>query len=121
MRAASARNKTEHLSSESMWRLYVLELEHGCYYIGIAKDVMKRFAEHVAGVGAKFTYLHRPIRVLENTCCGTHNKQVASRMENEKTLEYALRFGGDKVKGGKYFIASKLTRKVDRLRLLRKA
>ena len=95
-----------------MWYLYVLELEHGCYYVGIALDIKKRFEQHAAGLGAMFTQTHKPIRVAESQCCNTDNKDAAYKMENEKTLEYAIRYGGDKVKGGKYFIPSKLIRKV---------
>jgi len=95
-----------------MWHLYVLELEHGCYYIGIAFDVDKRFREHLDGLGANFTKAHKPLRVIEAFTCHTDNKDIAVKMENQKTLEYAVRYGGDKVKGGKYFIPSKLVRKV---------
>jgi predicted GIY-YIG superfamily endonuclease len=98
------------------WQLYVLELEDGCFYIGIAIDVQKRFQEHVTGLGANFTRQNKPIRVFETTCCGTEDRDVAYKMESEKTLEYALKFGGDKVKGGKYFIPSKLIKKVKLLR-----
>lgn len=95
-----------------MWCLYVLELEHGCFYIGIAFDVDKRFRQHLDGLGANFTRMHRPIRIVEAFSCKTDDKDVAAKIENQKTLEYAIRYGGEKVKGGKYFIPSKLIRKV---------
>lgn len=94
------------------WQLYVLELQHGYYYIGITFDVSKRLAEHSAGLGANFTRAHKPIRVVETFSCETDDKDIAQQIENKKTVEYAIKYGGDKVKGGKYFIASKLNRKV---------
>jgi hypothetical protein len=54
--------------------------------------------------------------VVEKVCCGTDDKEVAKLLENEKTIEYAIRFGGDRVKGGRYFFPSKLIRKVERIR-----
>ena len=99
-----------------MWQLYVLELENGCYYVGIAIDVEKWFNEHICGLGAKFTRLNKPIRVIEKSCCGTCDKDVAYKLESAKTIEYAVNYGGDKVKGGKYFIPSKLSRKVSRIK-----
>ena len=101
----------------AMWQLYVLELEHGCYYVGIAFDVNRRFIEHVTGFGgANFTKAHKPLRIVETFCCGTDDRDVAAKIENQKTLDYAVKHGGDRVKGGRYFIPSKLIRKVTRLR-----
>ena len=107
---------TADAARSTMWQLYVLELEHGCYYVGIAFDVNQRFIEHGGGLGANFTRAHRPIRIVETCCCGTDDRDVAAKIENRKTLEYAVKHGGDHVKGGKYFIPSKLIRKVTRLR-----
>ena len=101
----------------AMWQLYVLELEHGCYYVGIAFDVNRRFLEHISGLGgANFTKAHKPLRIIETFCCGTADRDVAAKIENQKTLDYAVKHGGDRVKGGRYFIPSKLIRKVTRLR-----
>ena len=46
------------------WHVYVLECEDGSLYTGIAIDVAARFAQHLAGTGAKYTRAHRPRRVL---------------------------------------------------------
>lgn len=96
-----------------MWHLYVLELEDGCYYVGIALDVHRRFGEHLSGFGANFTRAHKPIRIVETFCCDTYDRDVAATLENKKTLEYAIRYGGDRVKGGRYFNTRKLIRKVE--------
>jgi predicted GIY-YIG superfamily endonuclease len=98
-----------------MWKLYVLELKNECFYIGIAIDVEKRFQEHIDGLGANFTRLNKPIRIVETIPCETANRDIAYKMESQKTLEYAAKYGGNKVKGGKYFIPSKLVKKVERL------
>ena len=41
-----------------------MECQGGILYTGIAKDVDARFAAHLAGTGAIFTRLNRPLRIL---------------------------------------------------------
>ena len=43
--------------------VYVLLCEDGSYYTGHAKDVEFRFRQHKRGVGARYTRMHRPVRV----------------------------------------------------------
>ena len=45
-----------------MKKLYVLELEDGCYYVGIASDIKHRFESHMSGYGSKWTKLHKPLQ-----------------------------------------------------------
>jgi putative endonuclease len=47
-----------------MWILYILECESGAYYTGITTDLERRFNEHLAGVGARYTRANPPIRIL---------------------------------------------------------
>lgn len=46
------------------WFVYVLACAGDRLYCGIAKDVQARFAEHIAGRGARFTRSFRPASVL---------------------------------------------------------
>lgn len=46
------------------WWLYLLECRNGSYYAGIAKDVARRYAAHLAGRGARYTRAHPPLRLL---------------------------------------------------------
>lgn len=46
------------------WFVYVLECADGSLYTGIATDVDRRYAEHVAGTGARYTRSHPPARLL---------------------------------------------------------
>ena len=46
------------------WYVYVLECRDGSLYTGVATDVARRFAEHAAGTGARYTRAHPPARVL---------------------------------------------------------
>jgi putative endonuclease len=46
------------------WFVYLIECEDGSVYTGIAVDVDKRYAEHAAGKGARYTRSHPPRRLL---------------------------------------------------------
>jgi putative endonuclease len=46
------------------WFVYILECRDGSLYTGIAIDVVKRYALHVAGKGARYTRSHPPVRLL---------------------------------------------------------
>ncbi len=46
------------------WVLYLLECENGSYYAGITTDLERRFAEHVFGIGARYTRANPPLRVI---------------------------------------------------------
>ncbi len=46
------------------WVLYLLECENGTYYAGITIDIERRFAEHVFGIGARYTRANPPQRVV---------------------------------------------------------
>jgi putative endonuclease len=51
------------------WFVYLLECRGGRVYTGIATDVDRRLAEHVAGKGARFTRAHPPVRELARFPC----------------------------------------------------
>jgi len=44
--------------------VYVLLCEDGSYYTGYAKDIESRVKQHMRGVGARYTKLHRPKRIV---------------------------------------------------------
>ena len=46
------------------WYVYLLECRDGSIYTGIATDVERRFAEHAAGRGARYTRSRPPLRLL---------------------------------------------------------
>lgn len=76
--------------------IYVLELEDGYYYVGITYSLNIRMAQHWTGVGAKWTRLHRPVAVREVIYPATEED------ENTKTRELMVRYGYEKVRGGKW-------------------
>lgn len=48
----------------SAWYVYLIECRGGSIYTGIATDVARRYAEHVAGKGARYTRAWPPERLL---------------------------------------------------------
>jgi putative endonuclease len=50
--------------AELPWLLYLLECESGAYYAGITTDLDRRFAQHVFGIGARYTRANPPTCVL---------------------------------------------------------
>lgn len=46
------------------WVLYLLECAGGSTYAGITNDLPARWAAHRAGRGARYTRMHRPLKVL---------------------------------------------------------
>jgi putative endonuclease len=46
------------------WFVYLIECQDGSVYTGVAVDVDKRYAQHAAGKGARYTRSHPPQRLL---------------------------------------------------------
>ena len=56
------------------WYVYILECEDGSLYTGVAVDVQARFAQHLAGKGAKYTRARPPRRVLASFECADRSE-----------------------------------------------
>lgn len=84
------------------WAIYVLRLQNDCWYIGISKNVDKRYAKHIKGKGAVWTKQHRPIAIHEIRTTTLTLESDAGLLEDQVTLEYARQFGTEKVRGGGY-------------------
>lgn len=61
------------------WFVYLLECRNGSVYTGITTDVQRRFAQHAAGKGARYTRSNPPLRVLGHFACP--DRSSASRTE----------------------------------------
>ena len=44
--------------------VYILECIDGSFYTGWTNDIVKRFAAHQEGKGAKYTKSHYPMRMV---------------------------------------------------------
>ena len=78
-RTADAAGEDDGYRSVGNWYVYILACRDGSLYTGIARDPQKRFRQHQAGRGARFTRAHPPLEILGTLVCG--DRSVASRLE----------------------------------------
>ncbi|HTJ97620.1 MAG TPA: GIY-YIG nuclease family protein [Rhodocyclaceae bacterium] len=68
----------------STWYLYLIECEGGTLYAGISTDVERRYAEHVAGKGARYTRARKPVRLVGFRECGTRSEALKAELAIKK-------------------------------------
>lgn len=61
------------------WVLYLIECRDGTLYAGITTDLERRFAQHLAGTGARYTRSHPPARVVASMAFA--DRSTASKAE----------------------------------------
>ena len=66
---------------ETIWKLYILRCGDGTLYTGITTDVDKRFAQHAAGKGAKYTRGRGPLELVYREECGDHSAALKRELE----------------------------------------
>ncbi len=90
------RNNENNQMEKSNLYVYILELEHGKYYVGKTTNPNVRFQSHVTGNGSEWTKLHKPIKVLEQY-------QNCDEYDEDKYLFKAMeKYGIDNVRGGSF-------------------
>lgn len=97
--------RVDRLTKEHLLKtisLYALRLKDDCYYVGISFDIKKRFDTHLSGRGASWTRLHQPLEIIEVRSTEFYDMDDVSKLEDKMTLEYAIKYGTDKVRGGGY-------------------
>jgi predicted GIY-YIG superfamily endonuclease len=73
--------------------VYVLELEGDNWYIGKTHNLNVRLAQHWSGEGAKWTKLHKPLRL---------SRVSMNETEQKVALDYIALFGKENVRGGSW-------------------
>ena len=61
------------------WYVYLILCRSNAIYTGIALDVAARYAQHLAGTGARYTRANPPLTLLATFSCP--DRSVAARME----------------------------------------
>ena len=82
--------------------LYVLELEDDKFYVGISRNIKKRYKAHKSGEGAEWTKLHKPIGVKYTKQLGYCTYTNVKSDEDGKTIEMMKKYGRENVRGGIY-------------------
>jgi len=63
------------------WTVYILQCADGTLYTGITNDLKRRFSEHQAGKGAKYTKGRGPLLLVYQESCP--DRGLASKRENQ--------------------------------------
>lgn len=82
------------------FQIYVLKLEDDCWYIGSSRNVNKRFKKHMNGTGSKWTKMHRAISIEQIRPTEALTESEACLLEDQVTIEFALKYCAQKVRGG---------------------
>jgi putative endonuclease len=75
----SSRALAARLRAAKRWYVYLILCRSGEIYTGIALNVAARYAQHLAGTGARYTRANPPRRLLVKFAC--LNQSEAGRME----------------------------------------
>lgn len=68
------------------WFAYVLLCNNGSFYKGITNDLYRRFYEHYTGIGADWTRVHQPVKVVHWEAFSS--KEDAAAREKELKTGY---------------------------------
>ena len=80
-----------------MVSLYVLKLQHRCWYVGISANPERRIKQHFRGKGASFTKKHLPVECVHTEPFTTRYK--AEYAEYRVARKMRALYGKDLVKG----------------------
>lgn len=88
----------EPKNNQTTFTIYVLELQHKCYYVGITGDLEKRLSQHFSGHGSAWCGLHAPLRLILTIELSSFDEIF----ETVITLLYMRAKGWPYVRGGFY-------------------
>ena len=76
--------------------IYILQLEHGKYYIGKTQNTTFRLEQHFTSNGSAWTKKYKPISILEIIPnCDDYD-------EDKHTIKYMEKYGVNNVRGGSF-------------------
>jgi len=86
------------MANTKLYYFYVLLCADNSLYGGFTTDVAKRFATHLAGKGAKYTKVHRPLKVLYSEEFNSkhdalHAEWAFKHQSRQKKLAYLANHG----------------------------
>jgi putative endonuclease len=75
----SPRSRAARERTAKRWYVYLIQCRSNAIYTGMALDVAARYAQHLAGAGARYTRANPPGRLLTKFACP--NQSVAGQLE----------------------------------------
>ena len=82
---------------DNKWFAYVLLCSNNSLYRGYTNDLEKRFEKHLSGKGARYTRMHKPVRIVYSEEFDTKEEAL----KRERYFKSAI---------GKKWLAEKLER-----------
>ena len=82
------------------WQIYILELEHDKWYVGVAGDVQKRVYQHARGKAVDWTRKHKPVKLHKVQDLGRVSPRAAYLYERRAIKIYTDKYGKKNVRGG---------------------
>ena len=79
MPTPSPRSRASRKRAAKRWHVYLILCRSNAIYTGIALDVGARYAQHLAGTGARYTRANPPRRLLTKFVCP--NQSVVGKLE----------------------------------------
>jgi putative endonuclease len=79
MPTPAPRSPAARVRANKRWYVYLILCRGNAIYTGIALDVAERYAQHLAGTGARYTRANPPCRLLTTFVCS--NQSVAAKLE----------------------------------------
>lgn len=76
--------------------VYKLKLQNNKYYVGITKNINRRYKQHLKGKGADWTKINKPIEIMDII------KNGDRYIEETETLKLMEKYGIENVRGGSY-------------------
>jgi putative endonuclease len=77
--------------SQKPWFVYFLECRNGSIYTGATTDVARRFDEHAAGKGARYTRMSPPTRLLGFVAYKNRSAALSAEMHFKRLSASAKR------------------------------
>ena len=68
-------------SRKKTWFVYILRCRDRSLYAGIARDVLKRLAEHRRGRGSKYVRSRLPARLVYSESCRSRSRALKRERE----------------------------------------
>jgi putative endonuclease len=54
------------VDKKNLYWVYILQCENNTYYTGYTNNLLKRYQEHLDGVGSKYTRSFKPIKIAQS-------------------------------------------------------
>lgn len=67
--------------NNGMWFVYILLCDDGSLYTGISDNPERRLVDHQNGKGARYTRLHKPIRIIYKEELSTKSEALKREIE----------------------------------------